>query len=252
MLSVSGLELVVGTRTLCRGLDLNVGAGEVWAVLGCNGSGKSTLLQALGGLAPPRAGRLEVDGRAVESYARRELARQLGVLLQQEDQAGWGTLREYVMLGRYPHAGAPFEADAGGAEMVARALAAFDLTALAGRRCATLSGGERQRARLAQLWAQDARVLLLDEPLQHLDLRHQLQTMALIRAAVDAGKAAVVVLHDLAYAAHCNRVLMLYGDGSHAQGTTAEMLLPARLETLYGCRLTVCGSGATAHVMPVI
>jgi iron complex transport system ATP-binding protein len=88
--------------------------------------------------------------------------------------------------------------------------------------------------------------------LQHLDLRHQLQTMALIRAATRAGRAAVVVLHDLAFAAHCDRVLLLNGDGGHAQGVAAEMLEPARLEALYGCRLAVCGSGATAHVVPVI
>jgi len=252
MLRASGLELVAGTRTLCRGLDFSVGAGELWAVLGCNGSGKTTLLHALAGLACPRAGTLEFDGRALGDYRRRELARGLGVLLQREDQEYWGTLADYVMLGRYPHARSPFGGDPAADVVVARVLAEFDLAARASQRYATLSGGECQRARLAQLWAQDARVLLLDEPLQHLDLRHQLQTMALIRTATRAGRAAVVVLHDLTFAAHCDRILMLHGDGGHAQGTAAEMLEPARLESLYGCRLTICGSGSSAHVMPVI
>ena len=252
MLRASGLELHAGTRTLCRALDFSVGAGELWAVLGCNGSGKTTLLHALAGLAQPAAGTLAFDGRALAGYARRNLARGLGVLLQREDLEYWGTLADYVTLGRYPHAHSPFGGDPASSTVVAQALAAFDLAALAAQPYATLSGGERQRARLAQLWAQAARVLLLDEPLQHLDLRHQLQTMALIRAATRAGRAAVVVLHDLTFAAHCDRVLMLHGDGGHAQGAAAEMLEPARLEALYGCRLTVCGSGATAHVMPVI
>jgi iron complex transport system ATP-binding protein len=253
MLAVSGLELGAGGRILCSGLDLRVSAGEVWGVLGCNGSGKSTLLHAFAGLARPRAGRIEMAGRAIAGASRRELALQIGVLLQQEDQGYWGTVRDYVALGRYPHVRGPLgRGDAGGDPAVNRALAAFDLVARAAQPCATLSGGERQRARLAQLWAQDAQLLLLDEPLQYLDLRHQAGTMELITAAARAGKAAVVVLHDLVHAAHCNRILMLRGDGSHEQGAAAELLEPARLEALYGCRMKVCGVGTTAHVTPVI
>ncbi len=252
MLRATALELTAGPRALCRGLDFNAGAGELWAVLGCNGSGKTTLLHVLAGLAQPAAGRIELDGRPIDEYARREFARGVGLLLQREEQEYWGTLADYVRLGRFPHAQSPLGGDANGEEAVARALQAFDLQSCAAQPFATLSGGERQRAHLAQLWAQKTRVLLLDEPLQHLDLRHQQQTMNLIRAATRAGSAAVVVLHDLTYAAHCDRVLMLHGDGGHAQGAAAEMLTPARLEALYGCRLAVCGSGATAHVMPVI
>lgn len=252
MLRASALEFAAGARTLCRGLDFNAGAGELWAVLGCNGSGKTTLLHVLAGLAQPTAGRIKLDGRTIDEYPRREFARSVGMLLQREEQEYWGTLADYVRLGRFPHASPPFGADVDGEEAVTRALEAFDLQRCAMQLFATLSGGERQRARLAQLWAQDARVLLLDEPLQHLDLRHQQQTMKLIRAATRAGKSAVVVLHDLTYAAHCDRVLMLYGDGGHAQGAAAEMLVPARLEALYGCKLVVCGNGAGAHVMPVI
>lgn len=252
MLQVTALEFAAGARSLCRGLDLQVAPGELWAVLGCNGSGKTTLLHTLAGLRPPRAGRIEIDGNAIDTLPRRQLARRLGMLLQREEHDYWSTLADYVTLGRFPHAQAPFGADAGGEAAVAAALQAFDLVACAQQSFATLSGGERQRARLAQLWAQQARVLLLDEPLQHLDVRHQLQTMRLIRAAVDDGAGAVVVLHDVGFAAQCDRVLMLHGDGTHAQGAAGEMLTPARLEALYGCPMTVCGSGAAAHVMPVI
>ncbi len=252
MLRATAIGISVGARSLCQGLDLEVAAGELWAVLGCNGSGKSTLLQVLAGVRPPAAGRVEFEARAIARYPRRELARGLGLLLQSEPQEYWGTLANYVSLGRFPHTQGVLGGDAAGGDAVARALADFDLTALASQPFATLSGGERQRARLAQLWAQDTRLLLLDEPQQHLDLRHQQQTMALIRAATRAGRAAVVVLHDPAYAAHCDRVLMLHGDGAHAQGSAAEMLHPSRLETLYGCRLTPCGDGTGAHVVPVI
>ena len=252
MLAAQGIDLRAGRRTLCGGLDFNVEAGELWAVLGCNGSGKTTLLHALAGLVPPAAGHIQFEGRALGDYARRELARGLGVLLQREDQDYWGTLADYVRLGRYPHARSPLGGMREDDPAVLRAIAECDLAPQALQPYATLSGGERQRARLAQLWAQDTRLLLLDEPLQHLDLRHQQQTMQQIRAATRAGRAAVVVLHDLAFAAQCDRVLLLYGNGTHAQGAAADMLEPKRLEGLFGCRLAVCGSGATAHVMPVI
>lgn len=253
MLHAERLTISAGTRTLCRDLDLAVAPGELWAVLGCNGSGKTTLLHALAGLAPAPAGRVSVAGKPLADYSHRSLRRTLGILLQREDQEFWGTLADYVMLGRYPHARSLFGWDASDEEAAAHAIAAFDLETLAAQAYGTLSGGERQRARLAQLWAQNPQFMLLDEPLQHLDLRHQLQTMELVRAATrGADKAVLLVLHDLAYASRCDRVLMLYGDGRHAAGATAELLLPGRLEDLYGCGVRAFGNGADAHFLPVI
>ena len=253
MLRAEQLTIAVGARTLCRDLDLAVAPGEVWAVLGCNGSGKTTLLHALAGLAPAATGRVAVAGKPLAAYTRRELGRTLGILLQREDQEYWGSVADYVLLGRYPHARRLFGWDAADEEALARALAAFDLDPLAAQAYGTLSGGERQRARLAQLWAQDPGLLLLDEPLQHLDLRHQLQTIERVRAAVrGTGKAALLVLHDLTYAGRCDRVLMLHGDGRYAAGTAAELLQPERLEDLYGCRVRAYGDGPHAHFIPVI
>ena len=253
MLNAEGLTIAASSRTLVRELDLAVAPGEMWAVLGCNGCGKTTLLHALAGLAPASAGRIAVAGRPLADYARRELGRTLGILLQREDAEFWGTLADYVMLGRYAHARSLFGWDSSDEEAAARAISAFDLESLAAQSYVTLSGGERQRARLAQLWAQDPQLLLLDEPLQHLDLRHQLRTLELVRAAVrGTGKAALLVLHDLTFAGRCDRVLMLHGDGRHAAGTAEEMLQSGRLEELYGCRVRAYGAGPDAHFIPVI
>lgn len=252
-LRAEGLTIAVGGRTLCRGLALSVEPGELWAVLGCNGSGKTTLLHTLAGLAPAPAGSITLAGRPLSAYVRRDLGRTLGILLQREDQEYWGTLADYVMLGRYPHARSWFGWSAQDETALARALAAFDLEPLAAQSYATLSGGERQRARLAQLWAQEPRWLLLDEPLQHLDLRHQLQALELVQRAVrGAGRAALLVLHDLAFACRCDKALLLYGDGRFETGHTAELLQPERLEQLYGCRVRAFGSGPDAHFIPVI
>ena len=247
------LTIAVGTRVLCRDLELEMVPGELWGVLGCNGSGKTTLLHALAGLAPPASGNIAIEGRALADYSRRQLGRALGILLQREDQEFWGTVRDYVMLGRYPHARALFGWHADDEAAAEHALAAFDLTALAEQTYGTLSGGERQRARLAQLWAQAPRIMLLDEPLQHLDLRHQLQALQLLRKATrEEGAAAALVLHDLTFAASCDRILMLYGDGRFAAGSAAELLQPERLATLYGCGIRAFGEGAGAHFIPVI
>ena len=247
------LTVAIAGRVLCRDLDLAVAPGELWGVLGCNGSGKTTLLHAMAGLAPAAAGRIAIGCRPLADFSRRELGRVLGILLQREDDEFWGTVRDYVMLGRYPHARALFGWHADDEAAGGRALAAFDLTALADQAYGTLSGGERQRARLAQLWAQGPCIMLLDEPLQHLDLRHQLQTLQLLRAATrEGGAAAALVLHDLTFAAQCDRILMLYGDGRHAAGSAAQLLTPERLAGLYGCGIRAFGEGADVHFIPVI
>jgi iron complex transport system ATP-binding protein len=252
-LRAESLTLTAGGRVLCRDLSLEIAPGELWGVLGCNGSGKTTLLHSLAGLAATDGGPIAIGDRPLADYSRRELGRRLGILLQREDQEFWGSVRDYVMLGRYPHAHSWIGWNADDEAAGERALAAFDLAALANRAYVTLSGGERQRARLAQLWTQNPPLMLLDEPLQHLDLRHQLQTLEHLYAATrDGGAGAAVVLHDLTFARRCNRILMLYGDGRHASGTADELLEPARLAELYGCRISACGNGENAHFIPVI
>ena len=257
LLKAEQLTVAVGGRTLVRGLDLAVAPGETWAVLGQNGSGKTTLLHTLAGLvsnaAPAAAGRISIEDKPAATYTRREFGRRLGILLQQETQEFWGTLRDYATLGRHPHLHSLFGTDADDDAAVDDALAAFDLTALAARAYQTLSGGERQRARLAQLWTQDPALLLLDEPLQHLDLRHQLQLFERVgEAAREQRKAALIVLHDLTWAGRCDKALLLYGDGRWRAAAAAELLKPETLEPLYGCRVRAFGTGADAHFLPVI
>ncbi len=246
------LTLTVSNRTLVCDLDLTLAPGEVWAVLGCNGSGKTTLLHAMAGLAAPAGGAITLADKNIADIPRREFGRVLGILLQQEDREFWGTLRDYVQLGRYPHTALPFGFDTADDAAVTAAVAAFDLNTLAAQPYLTLSGGERQRARLAQLWAQDPQLLLLDEPLQHLDLRHQLQTIERVCvAAQEKRKAVLMVLHDLAFAGRCDKVLLLYGDGRYQAGPAAELLQAETLAALYGCRVVACGVGPDRHFLVI-
>ncbi len=232
MLHIDSLTLSVAGRTLCDRLSLNIEAGQCWAILGSNGSGKTTLLNTLAGLRQPEDGSVALNGQALATYPRTELARALGVLLQEEPGGFWGDVLEYVLLGRHPYGDRDVDS-------AVAALRRVGLEVLMARRYPSLSGGERQRVRIAQLLAQECRVCLLDEPLQHLDLRHQAEVMALFRdLACQEGRVVVMVLHEPWWAVRfCSHALLQFGDGNLLYGEVADLLVPAHLERLYGCRL---------------
>lgn len=239
MLRAERLTLAYPQRRLLEAMTLEFLPGEVWAVLGRNGSGKSTLMRALAGLHRPQGGGVQIDGRPLEALTRRELALHIGVLLQEETREFWGSVRDYVLLGRYPHARGLFGWGVRDHEIAQAEMAALHLTDLAGRAYATLSGGERQRARIAALFVQRAPVLLVDEPLQHLDLAHQVAVLErLQRQARDCGTVVVLVLHDLLLAGrYCDHFLLLEGDGSASHGAGGDFLGAERLSRLYGAAL---------------
>ena len=240
MLRAESLEVRIAGRVLVQGLDLAVGAGQRWGVLGRNGAGKSTLLHVLAGLRPPDAGRVLLDDEPVELISRRRVARQFGVILQEESRDYWGSTREYALLGRYPHVRGMFGPDASDHEVVDRALVVMDLEQLASRAYRSLSGGERQRARLAALFAQQPSIYLCDEPLQQLDLPHQVAMLEWIsRESQQRRAASLMVLHDLVFASrYCDRVLLLFGDGRYMSGERQEMLTEKNLRALYGFPVT--------------
>src|SRR5581483_1897102 len=200
---------------------------------------KSTLLRTLAGLQRPLDGRVELDGVCVATMPARPRARRIAALLQEEAQVFWGNVLEYVLLGRYPHRHGVLGWSAQDVRLARAAIECMDLEAQLNQPLSTLSGGERQRARLALALTQEADVLLLDEPLQHLDLRHQLETLAWMRdLAIRDGRALCMVLHDPVQARRfCDHALLLFGDGRSAAGPSAGLLQRATLERLYGCEL---------------
>jgi len=236
MLRAESLEIRIAGRTLVRGLDLVVRGGERWGVLGRNGAGKSTLLHVLAGLRPPEAGRVLLEDEPIERISRRQVARQFGVLLQEETRDYWGSTREYALLGRYPHIRRMFGPDPTDHGVVDRALAVMDLEQIANRAYRSLSGGERQRARLAALFAQQPLCYLCDEPLQQLDLPHQVAMLDWISSeSRQRSAASLMVLHDLVFASrYCDRLLLLFGDGRYMTGTCRDMLTEQNLRRLYG------------------
>lgn len=241
LLQSMSLTVGRGSRTLVEGLDMALPTGSVTAVLGANGAGKTTLLHTLAGLRPPASGRIELQGSRLDALPRRRIARKLGLLLQHDDDPFPATVLETALIGRHPHLGF-WEWES--REDVARArdaLERMDLGALAEREVHTLSGGERRRLAMATLLTQAPLVMLLDEPTDQLDPRHQHALMAHLSAlARDRGCAAMVSIHDVNMATrYCDHTLLLFGDGGFSFGESCLVLNAASVERLYGVPIDV-------------
>lgn len=251
MLQTQNLTVTIGGKTICRELNVTIRAGECWGVLGQNGAGKTTLLRTLAGLHTAQSGMVSWQDAALQSYPRRDLAQHLALLPQGESGEFWGSVLEYVLLGRFPHRTLLFGYSAQDEEIARQALARVELTELAQRPLNSLSGGECQRAAIAQALAQQAQCYLLDEPLQHLDLRHQVQAMNVFTQLRGQGSALVMVLHDLLWAQRCcDHVLLQFPDGQVLHGAADELLTCTHLEALYQCPLRELVMGGERCFVP--
>ncbi len=226
-LTMHQVTLHAGGRTLVESLDFALEPGELLGILGANGAGKSTLLSVLAGLEQPASGQVMLDSSPLSSLPPLTRAQHIGLLPQGDENGFFGSVSDFVTLGRFPFGNTPFD--------LKTQLASWELAELAHRSLDSLSGGERQRARLAQLAAQAPLITLLDEPLTHLDPAHQARLLAWARAEASAGRSVAMTLHDPNWAAnHCDRLLFLHGDGRWQLGTPAELLTSSSLEALYG------------------
>jgi iron complex transport system ATP-binding protein len=235
-------------RDVLRGVSLAISPGEMVALLGPNGSGKTTLLRLAVGTVPPRSGRVALDGRPVGAWTRREVAQRVAILPQLPSLPDGFRVEELVEMGRAPHARSRFGAGPEDAAAVERALVDADARDLVGRRIDELSGGERQRVLVGMVLAQEPRLLLLDEPTQHLDLAHQVALLsALDRLRRTRGLAVLAVLHDPAIVAlSVPRAILLSEGRVVADGPSEEVLRPTTVAAVFGISLpTAAALGAS-------
>lgn len=236
LLETRQLRVAIGDKTIIDRLDLCLSAGERLAILGRNGAGKSTLLATLAGLRPPAGGAVLLAGEDAALLHPRQAALRRAWLGQFQTDPFGSTVLETALTGRHPHLGRWDWESTRDAELARQALQAVGLAGLEERQVHTLSGGERQRLGIATLLTQAAPLYLLDEPLSHLDLNHQMAVLALFAgAARDCGAGVVMVLHDPALAHRfCDRALLVHGDGHIDQGPVDHILTAATLSDLYG------------------
>jgi iron complex transport system ATP-binding protein len=239
LLEARQLRVEIGSNTVVDHLDLSVASGERVAILGRNGAGKSTLLSTLAGLRPPVSGAILLDGEDASLLHAREAALRRAWLGQFQSDPFGSTVLETALTGRHPHLGRWDWESTRDAELARSALKAVGLDGMETRQIHTLSGGERQRLAIATLLTQAAPLYLLDEPLSHLDLNHQMAVLELFAGtARDCGAGVVMVLHDPALAHRfCDRALLLHGDGRAEIDSVARILTAEKLSELYGYRL---------------
>jgi iron complex transport system ATP-binding protein len=235
-LRAEGVRLAYGEHTVVDGLDLDVLAGTITAVIGPNGCGKSTLLRALGRLLKPTGGQVLLDGKRIDKVPTREVAKVLGLLPQAPTAPEGLTVADLVARGRHPHQAWYRQWSADDEEAVAQALEWTGIVDLAERPVDELSGGQRQRAWISMALAQGTDLLLLDEPTTFLDLAHQVDVLDLIRRMhAEAGRTVVMVLHDLNLAARYADRLVAMRDGRIvASGEPAAVLTEDLLAEVFG------------------
>jgi iron complex transport system ATP-binding protein len=222
------------------GVRMSVPKGQLYAVLGPNGSGKSTLMRVLLGVARPERGEARVEGRPVESWTRRELARAVGAVSQSESVMFPVRVRDLVGMGRYAHQGALGAESGADRTAIEGAMQRCDVLELEGRLVTTLSAGEFQRVRLARALAQDPSALALDEPTASLDVRHEMSILKLLRAAADGGTTVLLITHHLDLAARfADRMLIVDAGRVVAEGTPAEVMRADVLSSVYRWPITV-------------
>ncbi|MHB8891363.1 MAG: ABC transporter ATP-binding protein [Candidatus Limnocylindrales bacterium] len=234
-LQAEGVTVEVRTRAILRDVSLRLDPGERVALIGPNGAGKSTLLRVLAGTLRPTSGHVELGGVPLASLERSEVARRLAVVPQQTALPFAMRVEEVVALGRLPHEDPLRGTRPADRAAVAAAIERVGLGHLLGRDARELSLGERQLVLLALAVAQEAPVLLLDEPTVHLDLRHQVEAMELLKDLNERdGTALVAVLHDLGLASHFFPRLVLIAHGRIlADGTPDEVLTDERIRDVF-------------------
>ncbi|MBI2773792.1 MAG: ABC transporter ATP-binding protein [Chloroflexi bacterium] len=254
MTTIDARAVVAGYpgREVLHGIDLALRGGERVGLVGPNGSGKTTLLRSLAGILRTWSGAVELDGTPVGELAPRDRARRIAVVPQTFQTPFAFTAREIAGLGRTPYVGAFGQPSAEDRAAVAQALQMTGCEEIADRRLSELSGGERQRAVIAMALAQEADVLLLDEPTVHLDPHHQRAALDLVgRLARERGILVVAVLHDLNLAAAlCDRVVVMAAGRIVADGGPAQALDAATVGAVFGTGLEVGSRDGITFVLP--
>lgn len=225
----------VGSADLIRGINFEGRPGELVALAGPNGAGKSTMLRLLAGDIEPVSGSIKVGALDTADAHAADLAKVRSMMRQGRRSDVPFTVAAVVEMGRFPHRSDPDITKEADEEAIADAMKRVDVSHLAGRIFATLSGGEKTRVVMAQIIAQEAPVVLLDEPTTALDIAHGERTLEVIRSMADEGKSVVAVLHDLNAAAHfADRIVLLMDGRVRATGTPEEVLRPNLLAEIYG------------------
>ncbi|MCR5639798.1 MAG: ABC transporter ATP-binding protein [Lachnospiraceae bacterium] len=236
LLEVADLAAGYGKKKIIEGVSFSVERGEILAVVGPNGVGKSTLLKTIAGFLPPLHGSITIDGRSTKAMKDEEHAKLVSVVTTERPKGEWLSVRDVVAAGRYPYTGPLGILSEEDWQQVDAAMELMEICNLATSYFGQLSDGQRQRVMLAKSIAQEPKLLILDEPTSFLDIRYQLEFIAMAKAlAKEQGMGIFLSIHELPIAKRLSdRVLCLKDARQDAYGMTAEILQDDYVEALYG------------------
>ena len=229
------LRVGIAGRTLIDTLNVRIAPGELWCLLGANGVGKTMLLHTLVGLHRPSSGTVRIDGRSLSEWSVESLSHMRAFLPQLIPATIETSVLDLALMGRHPYRSRWQWEDDDDRAIAFDALRAVDLQHVAHHDAARLSGGERQRVAIAALLAQQAPVMLLDEPVAHLDLHHQIVVLTHLRALATAGHSILLSIHDLNLARRfATNAILMHGDGSSHVGPVDDVMESDALSAAFG------------------
>ncbi|MFP4546262.1 MAG: ABC transporter ATP-binding protein [Methanomassiliicoccales archaeon] len=248
MISIQGVRFSYGSVEALRGLTIEGKEGELIGLIGPNGSGKSTLLRCINGILRPKAGRIEIGGKGVGEMTSSEMAR-LCANVPTEFPDGFNlSVLDLVFMGRYPYVQGLWWEKEEDEEVVMDALDSFQVRHLMDRKINEISSGEKQRALLAKAVVQSPRVMLVDEPSAHLDLRYKLEAMEYLRSLLDSGLTIIVASHDINLLV---KWVIILSDGSIVSfGPPMEVVNEEIIQRVYGVHARVIRDDGTVFVIP--
>lgn len=252
LLETKSLTARIAATLVCQDLDFTVNAGDKWGILGVNGVGKTTLLHTLAGLHTPSSGEIYYAGKVLSDISNRQRAKFRSILFQDKSDPFPATVLESVLIGRHPFIGHWQWESSQDIDIARQNISKMELSDREQQLVNTLSGGERQRVAIATLLSQQTKLLLLDEPTSHLDLKRQMKVMGMFSQKIDSEQtASIMILHDLNIASRfCNKILMLFGDGKTMQGSCSDMLTSERLNELFDYPIEQMNKGGKVVFVP--
>ena len=242
MLELKNIFAGYGSKTVLRSVSAPIQKGRLTSIIGINGCGKSTLLKAILGILPISQGEITVDGKALSSMSRNEIARRVAYLSQGRSIPDM-TVEQMVLHGRFPYLSYPRRYKEADREIAKRALNDVGIASLSQMPLSALSGGMQQNAYIAMALAQDTDYILLDEPTTYLDIAHQLDLMKLLRRLADSGKGIVTIMHDLPLALDfSDEIIALHNGAVVMQGTPSEICDSTVIHALFGVKMERLGN----------
>ncbi|MFN2340657.1 MAG: ABC transporter ATP-binding protein [Halanaerobium sp.] len=248
ILKIEALNFAYGKEKVLKNINLSAKKGELITLIGPNGSGKSTLLKCINNYLKADQGSITIKGKKIKEYSRRELAQIIAYVPQSAEDISNLNVFETVLMGRKPHSS--WKAGERDKKITAEIISQMDLEAIAFKELNNLSGGQKQKVFIARAAAQQAELILLDEPTNNLDLKHQLEIFNLIREEVKNGRTAIVTMHDLSLVSRfSDRIIMLKNGRVFSDGSDSS-LSAAKINSVYGVEVSLKEHNGKKIIIP--